>query len=210
MGNVIERRGEPSGILDGNDEGGGLRVGTGGTEKIISIAGNNQADNEGRKEIKNHDTPEDLLGGLGEGLSGVGCFGGSETGKLRSTEGKCGGRENRTEALEGGKRTRVVPVMSSDVSALGGTTAVDHDSEDNETDDSDNFDETEDELDYGRDRLARADLVFEDTRLNFTITADTKELNGGQDDKEYSYPDTHIRIISPVLNGDARSRDFEW
>jgi hypothetical protein len=40
-----------------------------------------------------------------------------------------------------------VPVASSDVSALGCTAAVDHDTEDDETDEGDDLDETETELD---------------------------------------------------------------
>ena len=144
-------------ILDGDDEGGGLGVGTGRIQQVIGVAGDNQANDEGGKKVEDHDAPEDLLGGLGEGLGGVGGFGGGETSKLSATEGKGCGREDVTEALEGGERTRVVPVVSSNISALRGTTAIDHDSEDDETDDSDDFDETEGELDYGRDGLVGAD-----------------------------------------------------
>jgi hypothetical protein len=146
---------------------------------------------------------------LGEGLGGVGGFGSSETSKLRSTESKGCGRKDGAEALEGGEGTGVVPVVSSDVSTLGGTTAVDHDSEDDETDDGDDLDETENEFDYEKYGLIWADLMIEDTRLTFTVTADTEELNGGKDDEEHRHPDTHINIISPILDRDTRSRDFE-
>lgn len=88
-----------------------------------------------------------MLGGLGEGLGRVGSLGSSETAQLCSTEGKGCSREDRAEALEGGERTRVMPVVGSDVSALGCATAVDHDAEDDETDDGDDLDETENEFD---------------------------------------------------------------
>lgn len=156
----IHDRGQTTdtGILDGDDEGGSLGVGTGGTEQVVGIAGDDQADDEGGQEVEDHDTPEDLLGGLGEGLGGVGGFGSSETSKLRSTESKSCGREDGAEALEGGEGTGVVPVVSSDVSTLGGTTAVDHDSEDDETDDGNDLDETENEFNYKEDGLIWADL----------------------------------------------------
>lgn len=138
-----------TGILDRDDEGRGLSVGTGGTEQVVRVAGNNQADDESTQEVEDHDTPEDLLGGLGEGLGRVGSLGSSKTAQLCSTEGKGCSREDGAEALEGGERTRVMPVVSSDISTLGCATAVDHDTEDDETDDGDDLDETENEFDWG-------------------------------------------------------------
>lgn len=136
-----------TGLLDRDDEGGGLGVGAGRTEQELGVAGDDEADDEGSQNVEDHDTPEHLLGGLGDGLGRVGGLSSGQTAQLGTGKGKGAGDEDGAEALEGGEGARVTPVLGADVSALWRTTAVDHDAEDDEADERGDLDQGEDEFD---------------------------------------------------------------
>lgn len=128
-------------VLADKHKGRGLGVRVGGRrEQSGIIAADQQADEEETKDIKDGNTPEDLLDSTGHVLGWVGRLGSGKTDQLSTGEGEGGGDEDRAETLETIlERTRVIPVAGTPVlvvSAILGTTAEDKDEGDNHEDDS--------------------------------------------------------------------------
>jgi hypothetical protein len=157
------------GVLNGQHEGRGLGVGTRGTEETGIIAAENDSDNEEVDDVEDSDTPEDLLGGSGDGSAGIGRLSGGETNHLSTTESESSNDEDGTETLEVGESTGIVPVLDTEVALVADTTAVDDDTEDDETDTSNDLDDGKNELD-------------------FTISTDTEDLDDDESDKEDGDP----------------------
>lgn len=108
------------GLLEGADEWGVFGVGAGclGEELIIGL--DDQAEDEEGDDVEEGHTPEDLLGGLGEGLARVVGLGGSKTNQLGSSEGESGSDEDGAETLEAVLEglLRCVPVLRANVSSV--------------------------------------------------------------------------------------------
>ena len=86
----------------------------------------NQQSNEGKgDDVKESDTPENLLNSGGEGLAGIGGFGGGETDQFGSSESESSRNKHTAEALEPViEGSGVVPVRPSDVATLWSTPTV--------------------------------------------------------------------------------------
>lgn len=86
----VEDRGEglDAGKLERQDEWRVAGVSAGGLGEVVVVRGDDEAEEEERDHVEEGDTPEDLLGGLGDRLAWVGGFCGSETDKFSSSEGE--------------------------------------------------------------------------------------------------------------------------
>lgn len=188
----VEDAGEDldTGILDGDDEGGSLGVGTAGTHETLISVGEDETENEQVQDIEDGNSPKHLLASLGDRLAGVGRLGSSKTDHLSTSKGEGSDDEDGAETLEGGESTRVLPVLGTDVALVTDTARVDDNTEDDETD-------TGADLDAGEDKL------------NLTITSDTEKLNNDQGKEEDTDPDGHVDVISPELDCDGRGDEFE-
>lgn len=92
-----------------------------------------------------------MLGGGWERLPRISGLSSGKTDKLSTTESKGSVDEDRAESFEAIlERARIVPVVGTEVSAVGfrvDTSAVNNDSKNDETDDRCDFDDTKNELD---------------------------------------------------------------
>lgn len=117
----------------------GVRV-SGGREQSGIIAVNQQSDEEETKDVKDGNTPEDLLDSTGHVLGWVGRLSSGKTDQLSTGEGEGSSDEDRAETLEAIlERAGVIPVSGTPVlvvSAILGTTAQDKDKSDDHEDDS--------------------------------------------------------------------------
>jgi hypothetical protein len=177
-------------ILDSENEGRGLGVGTAGTQETGVVGGEDKTDDEQVENVEDGNSPEDLLASHGDRPAGVGRLSSSQTNHLSTTEGEGSDNEDSAETLEAGERTRVVPVLNADVALVTDTTAVDDNTKD-------------DEANTG------ADLDDGENKLNLAVTADTKDLDNHEDDEEDGDPDSHVDIFSPELDGDGGGDEFE-
>jgi hypothetical protein len=84
----------------GQDEWRVLGIVDGGVGEIWIVARDDKAQDEEGHNIEEGDTPEDLLSGLGDGLSWVISFRGCESDQFGSSEGECSGDEHGAKALE--------------------------------------------------------------------------------------------------------------
>ena len=151
-------------------------VSSGCLGEVVIVGGDDETEEEEGDNIEERDSPEDLLGGLGDGLARVGGFSCSETNKLSSTKGKGSGHEHGAESLEAvSERTWLVPVVSANVaSAVGGNaTTVNDNTQDDETDDCGNLDQAKNEFDLA-------------------ITTDTEEIDNHDADQEDCDPNTDV------------------
>lgn len=193
-----------TGILEGQDEWRVLGIGTGGVGKVGIIRWDNETEDSKGDNVEEGDTPEDLLGSLWNGLSWVGGLSGGKTDQLGSSEGERGGDEDGAETVETvleGSTVRTVsvvvslPVFTTNVTSVVGwdTTAVDDDTSNDETNDSKDLHDTENELDL-------------------TVTLDTKEVDGNDQNKEDGNPDSDINLLIwiPELDCDTGGGQFEW
>ncbi|KFY08314.1 hypothetical protein V492_06342, partial [Pseudogymnoascus sp. VKM F-4246] len=108
------------GLLEGADEGGVLGVGAGRMGQVVGVTVDDQAEDEERDDVEERHTPEDLLGGLWQGLARVVGLGGGKSDELGSSEGEGGSDEDGAETLEAvleGLLGRV-PVLSTNVSSV--------------------------------------------------------------------------------------------
>lgn len=177
-------------ILDSENEGRGLGVGTTGTQETGVVGREDKTDDEQVENIEDGNSPEDLLASHGDRTAGIGRLSSSQTNHLSTTEGEGSDNEDSAETLEAGESTRVVPVLNTDVALVTDTTAVDDNTED-------------DEANTG------ADLDDGENKLNLTVTADTKYLDNHEDDEEDGDPDSHVDIFSPEFDGDGSGDEFE-
>lgn len=211
--------------MEGADEGGVFGVGAGCLGEEWVVTRDDEAEDEERDDVEERHAPEDLLGGLGEGLARVVGLGCSESNELGSGEGEGGSDEDGAEALEAVLEglLRGMPVLHANVSSVlhvssgsgnragwwvlwggkgvpgvsGNTTTVDDDAGEDEADDSNDLDRAEDELD-------------------FTVATDTKDVDEDNDDEEDGDPHAvaDARIIvcivsCPEADGDAGGDQFE-
>lgn len=99
-----------TGKLDGNDE---RRATTGSTLTMVqrAVSGDNEADEEQVHNVEDADTPDDLLGGLGDFLLWVFSLGSSESSKFSSAESEGSRDEDSAESMEAIEEgaVRVVP-----------------------------------------------------------------------------------------------------
>lgn len=177
-------------ILDGQDEWRGLCVGTGSTEKTLIIAAENDSDDEEVDNVEDCDTPEDLLGGGGNGLAGIRRLGSGETNHLSTTKSEGSDNEDGAETLEVGKSTRVVPVFDAEVTLVADTATVDDDTEDDETNTGKDLDDGENEFD-------------------FTVSSDTEDLDNDESDEKDGDPHSHVDVITPKRDCFRGSNQFE-
>src|SRR4051794_903794 len=106
----------------------------------------------------------------GEGLARVSSLRSGESNQLGSRESEGSSNEHRAQPFEAVvKGTGVAPVLSTNVSALGSTTACQDDAEDDETYHCDDLDDREHEF-------------------GFTITLDTEQVDGDNDEEEDGDP----------------------
>lgn len=137
------------GVLDGEDEGGGLGVGTAGTHQALIVGADDQAKNEQVDDVKDGNSPEDLLAGSGNGLAGVDRLSSSETDELSATKGESGDDEDTAETVEAiPECAGVAPVLGTEVSLVASSAAVDDDTEDDEAGTSEDLDDAKNEFDY--------------------------------------------------------------
>lgn len=151
-------------------------VSTGSAGQVWVVRWNNQSEEEERDNIEQANTPEHLLGSLGDSLSWVVRFGSGKTNQLSSSESESSSDEDGAETLEAvAERARVVPVVSSNIASLVGryATTVDDNSQDDETDDSNNLDRTENEFD-------------------FTVTLGSEHVDNDNHSQEDSDPYTNV------------------
>lgn len=171
-----------AGVLDGKHEGRGLGVGTAGAQQAGVVRGEDEAEDEEVDDVEEGNSEEDLLASLGDGLAGVGGLGGGEANHLSTTEGEGGNNKDGAESSEAvAESTRLDPVLAANVALVAGTAAVDDDTEDHEANTGEDLDEGEDELD-------------------FTVAADTKELDDDKRSHEHANPDTHVNIVAPEFD----------
>lgn len=85
-----------------------------------------------------------------------------------------------------------MPVTGTNIATIvrRHTTAVNHDSEYNKAN-------TSNDLDRGQNKL------------HFPITENTKNLDATEEDEEYSDPDTDVDVCSPVFDRDRSSCELE-
>lgn len=180
-----------AGILDGQDEGRSLGVGTVGVEKAVVVGGQDETEDEQVDDVEEEDTEENLLGGTGDGLAGVLRLGSSQTDQLSATESERGNDEDGTETVEAVvESTGVGPVLGANVALVADTTAVDDDSKNDEAN-------------------AGADLDHGEDELDFTVTLDAKDLDDGKSDQEDRDPDTHADRFVPEFDGNTSGNEFE-
>jgi hypothetical protein len=188
------REGLDVGEVEGQDEWRVLGVCAGSSREGLVIGWDNGTEDEEGDDVEEGDTPEDLLGSLWDGLSWVIRLGGGETDQLSSSESEGCSNEDGAETLEAVlEGSWVVPVLESEVATVIGwdTTAVDDDTKDDETNDSDNLDRAENEL-------------------NLSVTLDTENVDNGDQDEEDGDPDGVVDAsVGPVINGDTGGDEFE-
>ena len=187
--------------MERQNEGRVSGVTTGGLGEVLVVGGDDEAEEEERDHVEEGDTPEHLLGGLGDRLSWVGGFCCGETHQLSSTEGKGGSDEHGAETLEAvAECTWLVPVVGADVASVvsGNSTAVDDNTEEDETDNCSHLDQAKNELDL-------------------TIAADTEDVDNNDAEQEDCDPDTDVdgRSASVVWVGpegdcDTGGGELEW
>lgn len=180
-------------LLDGEHERRGLGVGTVRAQKIWVVGWEDQAKEEEGDNVEEGNSPEDLSGSLREGLVGLSGFGSGQADHLSTTESEGGDDEDRAEALESVvERTGILPVVETNVATVvsGDTTAVGDDGKDDET-------------------HAGADLDDGESSFDLTISSDTEELDGNEEDEEESDPDSHVDVFSPVSDGDGSSNELK-
>lgn len=179
-----------TGILDSKNEGRGLGVGTAGSHETRVVGGEDETDDEQVQDVEDGNSPEDLLASHGDRLAGVGRLGSGQTNHLSTTEGEGSNDEDTAETLEVGESTGVVPVLGANVSLVAGTTTVDDNTEDDETNTGADLDDTEDEFD-------------------FSVAADSEDLDDDEGGQEDGNPHCHVDILSPELDGDGGSDQLE-
>ncbi len=168
----VENRGEDGNVGEhnGDDE---RRVAGFGTGVVVQVAvgGYDQPNKEEVDDVKDGQTPHDLLGSPGDFLCGVASLGSGQTSKLGTGIGERRGDKDSAEALEAVEKCTLgrvpvlrelaslgtphfnweqsIPVFSTNIASGVGrdAAAVNDDCEDDESCASDNFDNTEDELD---------------------------------------------------------------
>lgn len=175
-------------------------IGTGSSREILLIRSDDGAENEKGDDVEEGDTPEDLLGSLGNGLSWVVRLSSGKTDKLSSSESERCGDEDGTESLKTVLECSwLSPERESKVTTVVGwdTAAVDDYTEDDETNNSANLDKTKNELD-------------------FSVTLDTKKVDGDDQNQKYGDPDSVANTwgsgvvrISPELQCDTSGNKFE-
>ena len=179
-------------VGDGNDEGRGTRIVRSRSKTLLSVR-DNGGDDEERDDVEDDDTGKNLLGSLGNLLAGVGGLGSSKADELGTGVREGSGDKDRGETLEAiVERTRVRPGLGTVVSAVGTTTAVDDDTANDETDDSENLDERTEELEL-------------------SVASNTEEVDDGDNDQEEGYPDTpwYRLILVPVGDDNGCGDEFE-
>ena len=177
--------------MEGQDEWRVSGVAAGSLGEVLVVGWNNETKEEQRDYVKQGDTPEHLLGGLGDRLSWVGGFSSSKTDKLSSTERERGGHEHGAESLEAiSERTRLVPVVCANVASgiSWDTSTVDNNTEDDEADDCSDLDNAKNELD-------------------FTVAPNTKDVDQNNTEQEDCNPYTDIdgRSSSIIRVGPERN-----
>lgn len=172
----------------------GVRVG-GRREQSGIITVDQQADEEETKDVKDGNTPEDLLDSTGHVLGGVSRLGSGKTDQLSTGEGEGSGDEDGAEALEAVlERTRVVPVAGTPVlvvSAILGTTTEDKDKGDDHEDDG------------GSQLEARC------PKLLFSIAESTKQVDDDDDAEEERDPRGCGDFRVPVRYRDTTNCQFK-
>ncbi len=114
-----------SGVVDGDDKGGGFGVRRELADEAGVGVGNQKADEGEGDDVEEADTPEDLLDRCGEGLAGVGGFGCGKTDEFGAGKGKGGGHKDRAEAFEAVvEGAGVLPVAASNKWSVGSSTDV--------------------------------------------------------------------------------------
>lgn len=142
--------------VDGNDPGG---VGGASTtvKKVRSVGGDTDTNGEGAEDVEEEDTPEDTADGLGDVLSWVLGFTGSDGDHLDTSVGESGVDQSREETEEAASvayanillhGTRVLPVAESKAVMAWCTTEVDNESKNEQTDNGDDLDTGKDEFGF--------------------------------------------------------------
>lgn len=157
----------------------------------------NESEDEQGDDVEEGNSPEDLLGGLWEGLAGVGSFSSGKTDQLSSTESERSIDEDGAESLESiAGSTGVAPVLCANVTTgiSWDTTTVNDDTQEDETNDGNDLDQTKHEFDL-------------------TVTTNTEDVDDNDKNKEDGDPDTDVdgvfHVISPESNCDTSSSKFE-
>jgi hypothetical protein len=149
-----------TGLSDSNDEGGSEGVSR--VELETSLVGwNENTNDEGTTEVEDQDSDVNLLDGRWEGLSGVSGLGGGDSDNLGTNVGEGGlGQDGpETEELTQrsgdlrvlGERSWFPPVLETDDLTGRSTASRDDDTEENETDNRQDFDGSEPELAFSVD-----------------------------------------------------------
>jgi hypothetical protein len=155
--------------FDSNNEW-GVTAGTTLASVKRAVGRDNETDEEEVDNVEDANTPDDLLGSLGDFLSWIGGLGSSKSSKFSSAKGKRGCNEDGTESVEAVEESTVwsvprlnrfvsaclknsaecshIPVFSTDVTSVVSwdTTNINDYTQDHETDASSNFHDTENEF----------------------------------------------------------------
>jgi hypothetical protein len=163
-------------VSDGKHERGVLGVGARCEREEGLVRWDAKTNNKKGDDVEQRDTPENLLGGFGNGLSWVIRFGGGETDELSATESKGCYNEARTETRKSVlESTRIPPVSAANISTVvgGNTSAVDDYTENDEADDRSDFDAAEDKFDLA-------------------VAFDTADIDDGDGEEEKGNPNSHV------------------
>lgn len=192
--------GVDTGDLGGDDEGTGagsglLGVGEG---ELVTVVGDNHADEEDRETVEEEDTVEGQVDGLGDAATGVLGLASSNTDKLSSQVGEGGVDHDGPETEElaqgtfgvargDGKGTGVGPVLEAEGFAVGATTTSDDEGEENDADNDHDLDGRQPELELSE-------------KLDTTEVIDAED-----DDNEDGNEDTWIEFLSryPFLDNEG-------
>lgn len=96
--------------------------------------------------------------------------------------------------------------------------AVNDDTENDETDDCRNFDDAEEEFDLVKQMSVTSARKFSGAprpgkelfRIRtFTISTDSEDLDYDKEDEENSNPNANVDVVTPKRDGDSSSRDFK-
>lgn len=182
-----------SGPLDGNDP--GRRGGVSGTSDKIGVVGRaDQAEDEDTKDVEQEDTDPDTTDGTRDVLCWVAGFGGGHSENLSSQEGVGSSDQNRPETgkttqgtgdtLVLNERAGVIPIAEAETVVGRGTTQIDNETKDDETNNGE-------DLDGGEPELA------------FTEGAGTQKVDDDDNDTGDGDPYGIVDLVVPVVDEDG-------
>lgn len=193
------RKSRDTGVLDGNDPGGGLSTLGIGVGELGVAGADADTDDKGTENVEEQDTPEDTANGLGDVLAWVGSLSGSNGDHLNTTVRESGVDEGRPETSEatGGTSTDVLlhstllPVSETATIVVGSATKHDDKTSDEQSEDGDDLNRGEDEF-------------------SFSVNGDSEDVQADDDDDDEGDPNGR-RVFAfsiPKLDKQGCSRDF--